>query len=366
MSPLEVVPLAEFAAVEEPGVDALLGVRGDALIPQGSDTIVYGDGGAGKTTLLLDAALHLAAGDDWLGLPVEDARRVLMVENEGPRAMFRVKVRRKLKSWTGSALGDRLEILEAPWAEFSFASETAVAELAEIIEREKIDVLIAGPLARLGMDENGTLHEVATFMQRVAALRNAAGRPVAVILVHHSAKSGAVSGAWEGATDTLLHVEKGGLGKTILTVEKARWSPTQHGRKMTLRWTDGEGFEGAPERDLLAEIDRLQADRELRTFDEIREAVGGRRETLRDTLRENFRTIEGDEAKALGRSKKAVLYGQSIHSPNGGGESGRVGESGSQGRTLANPTPRRGVRGGASEPDPRDALARPTDESGQR
>ena len=30
----------------------------------------YGDGGAGKTTLAIDLAFHLAAGEDWLGIPV--------------------------------------------------------------------------------------------------------------------------------------------------------------------------------------------------------------------------------------------------------------------------------------------------------
>ena len=43
------------------------------LIPEGGDVMVYGDGGAGKTTLCLDLACHLAAGDDWLGIPVAAA-----------------------------------------------------------------------------------------------------------------------------------------------------------------------------------------------------------------------------------------------------------------------------------------------------
>ena len=46
------VTLDEFAAVDEPGADAILGDADSALIPEGGDAMVYGDGGVGKTTLI--------------------------------------------------------------------------------------------------------------------------------------------------------------------------------------------------------------------------------------------------------------------------------------------------------------------------
>jgi AAA domain len=114
-----VVTLDQFAAVHEPGADALLGDAADALIPAGGDVMVYGDGGAGKTTLTIDLACHLAAGDDWLGITVARPVNVLLIENEGPRALFRAKADRKVKAWAGSPLGGRVRVVEKPWATLS-------------------------------------------------------------------------------------------------------------------------------------------------------------------------------------------------------------------------------------------------------
>ena len=69
------------------------------------------------------------------------------------------------------------------------------------------------------------------------------GRRVTFILVHHENRGGQVSGAWEGAVDTLFHVQAQGHGQTRLFVQKARWSPEHHKQKLQLVWAEGEGFE---------------------------------------------------------------------------------------------------------------------------
>ena len=63
------------------------------------------------------------------------------------------------------------------------------------------------------------------------------------VLVHHENKGGKVSGAWEGAGDTLFHVQGQGHGRTRLYVQKARWSSAHHATALNLAWTDGDGFE---------------------------------------------------------------------------------------------------------------------------
>lgn len=238
-----IVPLAAFIAVEEAGAGALVGAGGAALIPEGGDVMVYGDGGAGKTTLAIDLACHLAAGDPWLGMPVTRPSEVLLVEDEGPRALFRTKLRHKLEGWTGSALGDRIHVFEDPWARFTFAESAWRKALAEKIRELEIDVLIVGPLTRAGMNEAGTLQDVAAFMELVAEVRRLAGRHITVVLIHHENKGGQVSGAWEGSGDTLLHVKGQGHGHTRLFIQKARWASQYHATALQLRWTDGEGFE---------------------------------------------------------------------------------------------------------------------------
>jgi len=240
---VEVVLLPAFASVEEPGIDAILGTLDQNLVPVGGDAMLYGDGGAGKTTLAVDLAFHVAAGADWLGILVERPRSVLLIENEGPRPLFRRKLRKKFASWDGPPLEDRLHVWQAPWAGFSFAEPEMAAQLARLIFELEIDLVIAGPVTQLGMEDAGTIREVRRFAASVALLRERSLRPVASLLVHHEAKSGRVSGAWEGVGDTMIHVSGGGNGRTRFTIQKARWGSSYHGKTYRLRWLDGQGFE---------------------------------------------------------------------------------------------------------------------------
>ena len=317
---LHLASAEEFAAVDEPGADALVGTKDAALVPVGGDVMVYGDGGAGKTTLVVDLGCHLAAGDRWLGMPVTRPARVLVIENEGPRPLFRAKLRRKLAAWNGSPLDGRLKVLEAPWATVTLAEEEWTARLADAIREDEIDVLIAGPVTRLGMDEAGTLQQTRDFMRLVEALRAQSGRRLAVILVHHENKGGTVSGAWEGAGDTLLHVEGRGPGHTRLLVQKARWSSEHHGTGLDLAWAEDEGFTIEDARDVTAEIATLLADGAWRTTREIANkrdhakapGVGASRETVEAHLKARpdlFLERSGPAAKEVGRSANATVYG---------------------------------------------------------
>jgi hypothetical protein len=310
---LEVVPLAEFVAVDEPGAEAILGSTESNLIPAGGNVMAYGDGGAGKTTLLLDFAFHIAACDDWLGMPVQRPGRVLWIEAEGPRALFRRKLRAKQDAWTGSGLGDRLRVWSKPWARFSFADAQWRAELAEEVVEHQTDVVIAGPLTRIGMSGAGTLTEVGAFMVLVDEVRAQSEHPLTVVLIHHENKGGSVSGAWEGAGDTLLHVHGAGNGHTTLFVQKARWSREHHRQTLKLAWTDGEGFEVEAKKDTLTLVRELLSDGVWRTAKQIAQALSVRPEAVREVVQDGMTSVlfemrTGADAKALGRSSIAHLY----------------------------------------------------------
>jgi hypothetical protein len=319
---LRIVPLETFAAVEEAGCDALLGTQDAALIPEGGDIMLYGDGGAGKTSLTIDGGFHLAAGATWLDIRVARPVRVLVIENEGPRPLFRAKLRRKLAAWAGPPLEGRIGIFEEPWGAFTFMDDAWRTALATAIRDGEIDVLIAGPVTRLGMDEAGTLQEVRDFLQLVNAVRVESGRRLAVILVHHESKAGAVSGAWEGSGDTLIHVEARGPGHTHLKIQKARWSSVHHGTTLELGWSEGEGFTVEGARDYLHEIEALLGDGRWRTAREIaakRNAetpgIGAGPETVKEELQRHpdiFAERTGTAAIAVGRHRNATVYG--LHS----------------------------------------------------
>jgi hypothetical protein len=258
---LRVVTLDEFVGVDEPGADPVVGTTGSVVIGEGGDVMFYGDGGVGKTTLSIDLAFHLAAGDDWLGITVARPVRVLIVENEGPRPLFRQKLKRKRDAWSGSQLGDRLRVFEQPWGEFSFAESTWRERVAVAIRDQQIDVLIVGPVTSSGMNAAGTLQEVREFAALVARVRKLSGRNVAIILIHHENRAGQVSGAWEPQTDTLFHVQQLARGRLRLYIQKARWSSEHHAVSLQLAWAEGDGFtvEEKPELDDETLADRIIA-----------------------------------------------------------------------------------------------------------
>jgi hypothetical protein len=315
----ELVDLGEFVAVEEPGAEPLVGDEAGSLIPQGGDVMLYGDGGAGKTTLAIDLAFHLAAGDDWLGLSIPHAVTVALIENEGPRPLFRNKLRHKREGWRGSSIDDRICVLEKPWGDFTFDDDRWCEALAAALKFLTVDVLIVGPVTRTGMNEAGTLQEVRDFMKLVAQLRALTGRRLTVVLLHHENKGGQVSGAWEGAVDTLLHVQGQGHGRTRLFFQKARWASAQHGTAVGLLWTEGEGFavEQREELDdeaiaeLIVEQVRENAGTGWMKVEYAVKGVGAERiRAVRDALLASgvIVNVDGGELRPLQERRAAHLY----------------------------------------------------------
>jgi hypothetical protein len=219
-----------------------------------------------------------------------------------------------------------VRVHETPWANFRFPDADEVAGLVGELE---IDVLIVGPLTRVGMDELGTLQQVRDFMARVEEFRARTGRRLTVVLIHHENKGGTVSGAWEGAGDTLLHATVHARGKTTLHVQKARWSSRRHRETLELDWTEGEGFERVDpaERDLIAEIQewlltqphstakeiatKKKVKRENGTTDATIPGIGANETTVRELLearQDLFRVRTGDEAKEVGRVAQAHVW----------------------------------------------------------
>jgi hypothetical protein len=241
---LRVVPFDEFVSVTEESARPLVGDSDSNVIAAGADVLLYGDGGVGKTSFSVDAVAHFASGTAWHGLEVPEPLKVLIIENEGPRGPFRQKLDRKAASWAGTAFRQNVHVLEEPWGAFTLADEALREELATVITDIGIDLVVAGPLSRLGTEGGGTLVEVAAFEALVADLRSRVPRPFAGWLVHHENKAGEVSGAWERAFDTILHFRAAeSRSRSLLRWQKARWAPPLHGDKWTLAWGDGETYE---------------------------------------------------------------------------------------------------------------------------
>jgi hypothetical protein len=263
---LHIVSFGEFVSVSEKSSRPLLGSPEENVLPAGGELLIFGEGGSSKTTLALDGVAHMAAGIEWLGLPVAEPVTVLVIENEGPRGPFREKLGRKAAAWDGPSFAERVHVFENPWGAFSFADEGLRAELAGAVKALGIELVVAGPLSRLGMAGGGTLAEVAAFEALLAALRAEVEAPLALWLVHHDNKAGGVSGAWEGAPDTLAHVKAEGKNRSILRWQKCRWAAALHGARWTLGWGPGESFELLEKDALPSAVQRVDEDAEARVW----------------------------------------------------------------------------------------------------
>jgi hypothetical protein len=311
---MRVSALEDFAAVDEAGASALVGTDDNALIPEDGDVCIYGNGGAGKTTLTTDLAFHIAAADDWLGFPIPAAKSVLLIENEGPRPFFRAKLNRKRDAWEGSPVAGRVSVLEDPWGAFTFEDEGWRKTLAAAVTEGEIDVIVAGPVTRLGMNEAGTLQHVRDFLANVADVRKLCGRALTIILVHHMNKAGTVSGAWEGSGDTLIQLETHTHGSSVMTIEKARWAPDNHATALKLAWAPGEGYVVKDERDYVADITR-QLDKGPQTAEQIRmprtakvPGIGASRKKVEAELKTMSSVRSRDGIEANGESEKGVYH----------------------------------------------------------
>jgi hypothetical protein len=116
-----------------------------------------------------------------------------------------------------------------------------------------------------------------------------------------------VSGAWEGATDTLAHVQARGNGHTAVVWRKARWASELHGRTWKLDWRDGEGFEldDTPETSDDAIADQLLAlvhdapGKSWNSYDELLQGKGKRKRIVRDQLLEDGRLVNAGTRKSM-------------------------------------------------------------------
>jgi hypothetical protein len=372
---LRFAQLEDFAAQAEVSAEPLLGSTEDMVLAAGGTLLLYGDGGTSKTTLTIDAVLHLAAGEPWLGLPVPRPLSVLVIENEGPRGPFRAKLERKLESWTGAPFAGRVHVLEEPWARFSFAEEGHRAELAAFLVDNEVDLIVCGPLAALGAVGGGTPEEVSAFEQLLVDLRRRSDRPLAIWIAHHENKAGDVSGAWERLPDTLVHVRLEGRQRTSLHWRKARWSSALHGERWTLAWETGrEGFTLIGEEETAAAKAAELEDATLWVLDYVSENPGasksateaalgkvrgkGGRALARRAIEAELTASTPRLAKGSGKSPNGIyLYPASeVDSPLAAplfGEHGEQGTDPESGPVLANsPPPRRGgERDGGEQTD---------------
>jgi AAA domain len=219
----EFVSLDEFVAHPFPAADPLLGEPGRVIVAVGSLLLVYGAEGSGKSTFTVDAVAHMAAGLDWLGIPVPRPVRFCLVENEGPPALFQAKLDAKRATWEGPDFSENVFVYADPWGEFSFADPAARDALNAFCEEHTVDVVVANPTLGLGVAGSGRPDETQLFVDWLVECGLKSVR--AFWLLHHENKAGQISGDWGRHPDTKVQLQPdGNQPRTKLLWEKTRWA----------------------------------------------------------------------------------------------------------------------------------------------
>lgn len=204
-APVRSQPLSSITSTQDTrwptGLDEFDFVIGGGIVP-GSLILIGGEPGIGKSTLLLQVAARLAS----------SARRALYVSGEESGAQVRLRADR-LEEKSGDVL---------------FLGETDLARILAQAEEHSPAVLFIDSIQTTYTDDIegapgnvGQVRECAARLQRYAKEND-----VAVFLVGHVTKGGAVAGpkTLEHIVDTVLYFEEtGGLDHRVLRATKNRF-----------------------------------------------------------------------------------------------------------------------------------------------
>jgi DNA repair protein RadA/Sms len=227
-SPGDAKPLQRLAEVNaadadriSTGVPELDRVLGGGIVPA-SLVLVGGEPGVGKSTLLLTA----------LGAISSQGRRAVLVTGEESAAQVKLRAAR-----LGGA--DTVEIL----------AETELESVCATLERERPDVCVIDSIQTLYSSELGSAPGSVAQVRESAArlLRTAKECGIAIILVGHVTKDGAVAGprVLEHLVDCVLQFEGDRYhAHRILRAAKNRFGSTN---ELGIFEMTGEGLVGVPD-----------------------------------------------------------------------------------------------------------------------
>ena len=295
------LPQFEFAASVSsprrtyPAAEPLLGEPGAIFLARGSLLMVYGADGSGKSTWTIDGLVHLAAGTDWLGIPVPRPVRFCVIENEGPPDLFQQKLAAKISSWDGPDPTANIFVFAGPWGEFSFANAEARAALNEFCDEHAIDVVTGNPTLGLGVAASGRPDETQQFVDWLVECGLKSVR--AFWLLHHENKAGQISGDWGRHPDTKVSLQQdGNRQRTKLDWAKTRWAtlPTETiAKSCMLEWiVETQGYSvtdlvtaGVSDDELAERLDAFLADKPLSSTKTVLAGVQGTNERISNVLK---------------------------------------------------------------------------------
>lgn len=155
------------------------------FIPKGATTLLHALGGQGKTRLLYDFIYHLALGESWQGFPVTKKAKILIIQtDEQPVDMLAALEVRGIRPDD-----PRFDIhYKTRW------STEHIPQLYREVQAERYDLILIDSLASVSRFSTVSEND-AEFAKPILLLNKiAADFNTAIMLVHHSSKSGDARG----------------------------------------------------------------------------------------------------------------------------------------------------------------------------
>jgi RecA-family ATPase len=197
--PRFIVRDAKYALRPQPPLEWIV----DKLITEGSVSVFYGEPGSKKTYSLLSLAVCVALGKPWLGFMVKQMK-VLIIDEESGERRFTLRLGAAIRG----EFGDESTPIEfVSLAEFKLDNEGDVEMVLELIQKRGAGLVIIDALADvMDGDENSKqdTQPVLNKLRKIAVITNAA-----IIVIHHSNKSGGYRGssAIKGALDLMIKIQ---------------------------------------------------------------------------------------------------------------------------------------------------------------
>ena len=162
----------------------------DGVLPKGATVVVGGDGGVGKSALIIEMAARLSTGSNFLGHHRVRRARVLYAIGEG-----------------AAGYGPRLQAVEREHGldpgqlqlaseGVSLTSERSMAQVREVVARDKVDVVVFDTLSSLStLESENDSAEVARLLNAVKSVREANPGCTAIVVHHTNKASGTLRGS---------------------------------------------------------------------------------------------------------------------------------------------------------------------------
>ena len=190
---------AKDAMQEHPPVEWVV----ENLIPSSTLSVFYGDPGSKKTWAMISLAVHVALGKEWLG-HITMPNKVLFIDEESGESWFM----RRLKAAILGAVGnDSTQVEFICNAGFMMDNKQDVAEIERLIKDSGAGIVIFDALTDIMEGDENTKKDTQPVLTALKKIADRTG--AAIILIHHTAKSGGYRGssAIKGAADLLVEIK---------------------------------------------------------------------------------------------------------------------------------------------------------------